>query len=208
LPAHAVVTTENNVNCAALAELHAGAGIDRDAFVFLQVGVAIGAGVVIGRRLLRGINGAAGEVARLTHPWATGLPAVREALEAKLGSTGLMRQARARWRHDQGPAPRTAVSLFALAEKGHSLAVEIVEEHAGEVGKLAASITALLDPGLVVLGGGVGRNPLLLPGVVATLDKLSWPVDVAVSELGDRATVLGAAYLARELGIRKVVTRP
>jgi len=47
------------------------------------------------------------------------------------------------------------VSLFALAEKGHSLAVEIVEEHAGEVGKLAASITALLDPGLVVLGGAL-----------------------------------------------------
>jgi len=67
------VTTENNVNCAALAELHAGAGIDRDAFVFLQVGVAIGAGVVIGESSSAVSMGPAGEVARLTHPWRQGL---------------------------------------------------------------------------------------------------------------------------------------
>jgi hypothetical protein len=56
-----------------------------------------------------------------------------------------------------------------------------------------------------VLGGGVGRNRLLLPGVVATVDRLSWPAEVVVSELGARATVLGAAHLARERGIGGVV---
>lgn len=208
LPARAAVATENNVNCAAIAELREGAGVDRDSFVFLQVGMAIGAALVIGRRLVRGVNGAAGEVARLAYPWADDLPAGHEALEARLGSAGLLRRVRSQWPEGQGPPPRTAAALFALAERKQPAAVEIVDEHAVEVGKLAASITALLDPGLVVLGGGVGRNPLLLPGIVRTLGSLSWPVDVVASELGVRATVLGAAHLARDRGIRSVIAEP
>ncbi|MET8848715.1 ROK family protein [Amycolatopsis sp. NPDC004625] len=203
LPAGAAVHTENNVNCAAIAELAEGAGRDHDSFVFLQVGVAIGAGVVLGRQLVRGVSGAAGEVARLAYPWADGQPPVREGLEAHLGSRALLR--RARERRPGRPAPRTAAALFALAEKGDALARELVAEHAEAVGNLAASICAVLDPGLVVLGGGVGRNRLLLPGVAATVGRLSWPTEVAVSELGARATVLGAAHLAREKGIRAVL---
>ncbi|MFF1608308.1 ROK family protein [Amycolatopsis sp. NPDC058278] len=202
LPGGAAVHTENNVNCAAIAELAEGAGKDHDSFVFLQVGVAIGAGVVLGRRLVRGASGAAGEVARLAYPWADDRPPVRDALEARLGSRELLRRARER-RPD--PAPKTAAALFALAEKGDAVALGIVAEHAEAVGNLAASICAVVDPGLVVLGGGVGRNKLLRPGVVAAIDRLSWPAEVVVSELGARATVLGAAHLAREKGIRAVL---
>ncbi len=205
LPGGAPVHTENNVNCAAIAELAEGAGRDHDSFVFLQVGVAIGAGVVLGRRLVRGVNGAAGEVARLAYPWADDRPPVRDALEARLGSRALLRRARGRRPGRPDPAPRTAAALFALAEKGDAVALEIVAEHAEAVGNLAASICAVVDPGLVVLGGGVGRNKLLLPGVVATVERLSWPAEVVVSELGARATVLGAAHLAREQGIRAVL---
>ncbi|MGW4060503.1 ROK family protein [Amycolatopsis sp. NPDC004747] len=205
LPGGAPVHTENNVNCAAIAELAEGAGRARDSFVFLQVGVAIGAGVVLGRRLVRGASGAAGEVARLAYPWADDRPPVRDALEARLGSRALLRRARGRWAGRPDPAPRTAAALFALAEKGDAVALEIVAEHAEAVGNLAASICAVVDPGLVVLGGGVGRNKLLRPGVVAAVERLSWPADVVVSELGARATVLGAAHLARERGIRAVL---
>ncbi len=206
LPECPVVTAENNVNCAAIAELSAGAGVTRDTFVYLQIGVAVGAGVVLGGRLVRGTNGAAGEVARLVYPWADDRAATREALETRLGSRELLRRARARWDGGHGRMPGTAAGLFSSAAQGNPVALEIVDEHAVEVGKLAASIGAVLDPGLVVLGGGVGRNRLLLPGVVATVDRLSWPTEVVVSELGERATVLGAEHLAREKGIRAVAT--
>jgi hypothetical protein len=43
---------------------------------------------------------------------------------------------------------------------------------------------------------------------VRTVRALSWPVDVVVSELGERATVVGAAHLAREKGIRAVLAEP
>lgn len=204
LPAGLPVTTENNVNCAAIAELHE--NDTRDTFVFLQVGVGIGAGVVVNRRLVRGANGAAGEVARLAYPWTDGADSGHEALEARLGSPGLLGRVRERWSAGHGPAPDTAAALFALAEAEHPLAVELVDEHSAEVGKLAASIGAVLDPGLLILGGGVGSNPLLTDGVNRVLNRLSWPVRVLVSQLGERATVLGAAHLAREQAIRATVT--
>ena len=213
LPRDVPVAVENNVNCAAIAELHdggdgatSGVGRSRDTFVYLQVGVGIGAGIVIGRRLLRGRNGAAGEVARLAYPWADGHTPGHEALEARLGSPGLMRQVGAVWQKGDGPLPQDPEAVFALAAEGHARAAALVAEHAAEVGKLAASLTAVLDPGLVILGGGVGRNPLLTDGVRRTLAALSWPTKVEVSRLGERATVLGAAHLAREHGVNTVVT--
>ncbi|HWG24858.1 ROK family transcriptional regulator [Actinospica sp.] len=213
LPRDVPVAVENNVNCAAIAELHDGGdgapsdvGHSRDTFVYLQVGVGIGAGIVIGRRLVRGRNGAAGEVARLAYPWTAGRPPGQEALEARLGSPGLMRQVGVVWREGDGPLPVDPEALFALAADGHPRGAALVAEHASEVGKLAASLTAVLDPGLVILGGGVGRNPLLTDGVRKTLRALSWPTNVEVSRLGERATVLGAAHLAREHGINTVVT--
>jgi len=205
LPSGAAVLTENNVNCAAVAELREGVAGGRDTFVYLQVGVGIGAGIVINGQLVRGLNGAAGELARLAYPWVDERPAGHEALEARLGSPGLLRRVRARWSGADGPPPPDAVALFASAERGHPVAAELVREHAREVGKVAASLTAVLDPGLVVLGGGVGANPLLTGGVVGTLAELSWPTEVVVGRLGERATVLGAAQLARDLGVRRAV---
>jgi len=206
LPRAVPVAVENNVNCAAIAELHDGGDGDRDTFVYLQVGVGIGAGIVVGRRLLRGRNGAAGEIARLAYPWTEGREPGREALEARLGSPGLMRQVGSVWSEADGPLPQDPEAVFALAAEGHARAATLVAEHAVEVGKVAASLTAVLDPGLVILGGGVGRNPLLTDGVRRTLEDLSWPTKVEVSRLGERATVLGAAHLAREHGVNSVVT--
>lgn len=204
LPPGVPVHTENNVNCAAIAELHERSDRTRDTFVYLQVGVGIGAGVVINGRLVRGANGAGGEVARLAYPWADGQSAGHEALEARLGAAGLLRHARSRWGDQHGSPPTSAADLFVLAGHGHPLARVLVAEHADEVGKLAASVCAVLDPGLLILGGGVGGNPLLTDGVITMLARLSWHTEVVVTRLGERATVLGAAYLARAEGVRGV----
>ena len=210
LPVGAAVSVENNVNCAAIAELHEVGPHShphpRDTFVYLQVGIGIGAGVVVNRQLIRGANGAAGEVARLAYPWSDERAAGREALEARLGSPGLLRRVESRWSAAHGPVPRSAAELFALAQDAHPLAGELVAEHSAHVGRLAASIAAVLDPGLVILGGGVGGNPLLTEGVARMLAELSWPTELLVSTLGDRATVLGATRLATEQGIRHTVS--
>jgi predicted NBD/HSP70 family sugar kinase len=202
LPEGVPVHLENNVNCAALAEL--GAAVGRETFGYLRIGVGIGLAVVIGGRVLRGANGAAGEVARLPYPWDDDRAPRHEGLEQRMGSRTLLRRAAEAWQDGDGPRPRTAERLLALAGQGHATAAAVVASHAADVGRLAAAVAAVLDPGLIVLGGGTGADPQLLPGVRAELARLSWPTEVVSSVVGDTGTVAGASRLAVAHGIQTV----
>ncbi|WP_454319972.1 ROK family protein [Streptomyces phaeoluteigriseus] len=204
LPPGVPVHLENNVNCAALAELHEGAARGRDTFGYLRIGVGIGLGIVVGGRVLRGANGAAGELARLPYPWAEGRKPGHEALEDYMGARALLRRAAEVWQQADGPCPRSTDRLLALARKGSAPARAVLDRHAVDVGRLAAAVIAVLDPGLVVLGGGTGADPRLLPGVRAEVERLSWPTEVVSSTVGDLGTVVGAARLAVARGVQTV----
>ncbi|MCO5994455.1 ROK family protein [Actinoallomurus rhizosphaericola] len=202
LPDGVPVIFENNVNCAALAESHQGAARGTGDFAYLQIGVRIGLGIVMGGRLLRGATGAGGEVSFLPFPWAPGVHPEREALERHLGSDALLDRAR---RAGVVPPPETAQQLFEAAAAGDAAAQAQVADHAGEVGRLVAAVAAILDPGLVVLGGGVGKNPQLLPGVGAALRDLGQEIAVTVTELGDDATLEGAALLTGDYALGSIL---
>ncbi|GHE06119.1 ROK family protein [Streptomyces alanosinicus] len=206
LPPGVPVHLENNVNCAALAELHEGAARGRAGFGYLRVGVGVGLGVVIDGRVLRGANGAAGELARLPYPWDAdaGREPRLEALEDHIGAASLLRRAAAAWQDTDGPCPATTEQLFALAGRGSAAARALVARHAADVGRLAAAVAAVLDPGLIVLGGSTGADPQLLPGVRAELARLSWPTEVVGSTVGEPGTLVGAARLAVARGVRTV----
>ncbi|MFF7872524.1 ROK family protein [Streptomyces qaidamensis] len=204
LPPGVPVHLENNVNCAALAELHEGAARGRNTFGYLRIGVGIGLGIVVGGQVLSGANGAAGELARLPYPWDDGLEPRHEALEEYIGARSLLRRAAEAWPATDGPCPGTAEQLFALAAEGRAAARAVVDRHAVDVGRLAAAVTAVLDPGLVVLGGSTGAYPQLLQGVRAELARLSWPTEVVSSTVGDLGTVVGAARLAVSRGVQTV----
>ncbi|MGW2723204.1 ROK family transcriptional regulator [Streptomyces sp. NPDC001492] len=204
LPPGVPVHLENNVNCAALAELHEGAARGRHTFGYLRIGVGIGLGIVVGGQVLRGANGAAGELARLPYPWDDGREPRHEALEEYIGARSLLRRAAKAWQEEDGPCPHTAEQLFALAGQGGTAARAVVARHATDVGRLAAAVTAVLDPGLIVLGGSTGADPQVLPGVRAELARLSWPTEVVSSTVGDLGTVVGAARLAVSRGVQTV----
>ncbi|WKX06449.1 ROK family transcriptional regulator [Streptomyces sp. NL15-2K] len=204
LPPGVPVHLENNVNCAALAELHEGAARGRHTFGYLRIGVGIGLGIVVGGQVLRGANGAAGELARLPYPWDDDREPHHEALEEYIGARSLLRRAAEAWQDADGPCPSTADRLFALAGEGLAAARAVVGRHAIDVGRLAAAVTAVLDPGLIVLGGSTGADPQLLPGVRAELARLSWPTEVVSSTIGDLGTVVGAARLAVARGVQTV----
>ncbi|CAM5596081.1 ROK family transcriptional regulator OS=Streptomyces aurantiogriseus OX=66870 GN=GCM10010251_29350 PE=3 SV=1 [Streptomyces aurantiogriseus] len=204
LPPGVPVHLENNVNCAALAELHEGAARGRRTFGYLRIGVGIGLGIVVGGQVLSGANGAAGELARLPYPWDDGREPRHEALEEYIGARSLLRRAAEAWQDADGPCPDTVERLFALAAEGRAAARAVVGRHAADVGRLAAAVTAVLDPGLIVLGGITGADPQLLPGVRAELARLSWPTEVVSSTVGDFGTVVGAARLAVARGVQTV----
>jgi predicted NBD/HSP70 family sugar kinase len=195
------VIIENNVNCAALGELLYGVARHRDTFVFLQVGLRIGTGIVLDGQLFRGFNGAAGEVGRMPFPWSPSDAPAREGIEDYLRSDALIERCAADWPEREGPPPSSAQELFELAEAGSGYAQLWVDRHGADIGRLIAGLVGILDPGFIVLGGGVGHNPLLLPEAQRVARELTWNTELATSTLGQNGTVLGAMQLAADYGL-------
>lgn len=201
LPGGVPLRLENNVNSAAIAEQTYGVAKGRASFVFLQAGVKIGLGIVADNRLLRGAGGGAGEVGHVSFPSSASDKPRRGELERYLGSAALVRRVKRNWLADGTRAPRDTADLFTRARAGEEAAQQAVRRHARDLGSLVSSIVAILDPGLVVMGGGIGQNPELLPEIRRTVTRLSWPTEVEVSSLGQDATLLGAVGIATEYGL-------
>ena len=195
------IILENNVNCAAIGEMHFGAAQGHQTFAFLQVGVRVGLGFITEGRLFRGAGGAAGEVGRMPFPWSASETPSREGLEHYLGSKALVSRCRQDWPADQGEPPDSAKELFERAIAGSPPALLSVARHAADIGRLAAGCIGVLDPGLIVLGGGVGRNALMTAEVERVASELAWPTRIAVSSLEDSGTALGATKLALDYSL-------
>lgn len=201
----APILLENNVNCAAVGEMRNGVAQGRDIFLFLQVGVRIGLGIVIGGKLFRGFNGAAGEAGRLPFPWSPTEVPEREGLEHYFGSDALMERCLAGWPQSAGEPPATARELFDRAQQGEKQALLWVNRHAADIGRMVAGFIGFFDPGLVVLGGGVGQNPIMLEEVRHVARDLTWATEIAVSSLGVNGTVLGATRLAADYALAEIL---
>lgn len=186
------VVVENDVNAAALGELAFGGHGRRD-FVFVALGTGIGMGIVSAGRLIHGAHGAAGEIGFIplrTDPFD---PAnqVRGPLEEALAGDRLARSYRELTGRTITPA-----EIFDLAAAGEAEATAVVEEYAVGLALGLRAVCAVLDPGAVILGGGVGSRPELLGPVRSCLGRLTaTPPTVEVSTLGARAAVLGALTL-------------
>jgi predicted NBD/HSP70 family sugar kinase len=181
---------ENDVDAAAIAERDFGHGRDFSTFAFVSVGTGIGMGLVLDGELHRGAHGAAGEIAFL--PLTDGDVDPRDArrrgaLESAVSSAAVVRAARR-----AGTRRRSARSVFAAAAAGDSAAREIVAQEAAIVARALAAIVAVVDPELIVLGGGIGRAPGFAEEVRARLADLSPIVpEVRPSALGEDAVVDG-----------------
>ncbi|SDU95251.1 Sugar kinase of the NBD/HSP70 family, may contain an N-terminal HTH domain [Microlunatus sagamiharensis] len=188
LPGALVV--ENDINLAALAELERlrESGSDAPTFVFVSVGTGLGMGVVDQGRLLRGARGAAGEISYLPAEAAPGSSPTR--LEELTGSASVVSAAR-----DAGLAATSAVDVFDAARQGSGAALAVVAREAERVALALTAVVAVLDPPLIILGGGVGRNgDLLLDPIRAVLTaRLPLPPpEIRVSRLDVDAPLQGA----------------
>jgi predicted NBD/HSP70 family sugar kinase len=175
------VVIENDVNLAAMAERADGAAAGADDFVLVWLGIGLGLATMLGGRLHRGTAGAAGEIGYLPvhgaplhtdirHPASGGFQslaggsAVRE-LASKHGFTA----------PTPAEAVQTAVSAVSAADREGS-AEAFLGELAHRVAVGVASVCVVLDPGLVVLGGEVGRagGTALADRVAAAVASI-WP---------------------------------
>jgi predicted NBD/HSP70 family sugar kinase len=205
LPKDTALQVDNNVNCAALAELRLGSAQGHANVLYLQVGVGLGAGMISMGRLRRGSTGAAGELARLPFPFTADDSAGDPyGLETYLGAAGLMQRAHAAWA-DAADPPADTAELFARAAADDERATRLIADEGRVLARVIATIVAIDDPALVVLGGGIGSNPGILPFVSAELERLEIETPVLLGARGFRATAEGALVLATDTALRELL---
>ncbi|MET8757499.1 ROK family transcriptional regulator [Lentzea sp. NPDC004782] len=189
-----VVVVENDANLAAFGEHVYGAAKDARVFVCVTVGTGVGMGICVDGVLFRGAHGAAGEVGFL--PFGKSSSDVqRGQFEQAAAAESVVALAR-----ERGLAARTAREVFSAARSGDAQAVEVVGLEAERLAFLVASVAAVIDPELVVLGGGVGSNvDLLLAPVEAALRTMT-PLAprIVAGSLGDGAVLSGAIAMGLE----------
>jgi predicted NBD/HSP70 family sugar kinase len=199
------VQIENDVNLAALGELWQGHGRTCDHFAYLWIGTGVGLGLVIDGRLHRGAHGLAGEIGHLPI-------GIDEADHGRPGAAGpgdptgpgwfasaAVSDAIVRLASSRGMAgPLTLRSVFSLARKGDPLAREVVEVEAKLLARAVSTIAAVMDPEMVILGGGVGHNgDLLLAPIERELQAITpLSMRVVTSALGTDAVLHGAVGTA------------
>lgn len=196
------VWVENDVNLAALGELGYGAGQGARDLVCIAIGTGIGAGIIIDGSLYRGHNEASGEIGYMV-PGIEFLGRRYDqfgALETLASGTGVAERARQLLVAEGVPPPPEGLDaecVFAAARGGQQWAQRVVDETIDYLSLAIANISALLNPELIILGGGIARSadlliePILrrLEGVIPCVPRL------VASSLGRRATVMGAIAL-------------
>lgn len=196
------VVLENDANCAAYAELRAGAARGVDSALLVTIGTGIGGALVLDRRLVRGAHGLAGEFGHMQ--------VVPDGLACECGLSGCWEQycsGRALERvtrvalgkHRDGP------EVAAMAAAGDEVARQAFATVGTWLGVGVAGLVSAFDPELVVVGGGVSAvgDLLLDPARAALRGALQGtdhrPVPALVpTELGPEAGAIGAALLARD----------
>ncbi len=194
------VVMENDVDAAALAEQAHGYGREFASFAFVWIGTGVGMGLVLDGRLHRGAHGVAGEIAFM--PISDGQGASPEdarkrgVLEASGSAAAVVRAARRAGLR----GPVSARRVFAAAAAGDTRAAAVVAGEARLVAKAISAVVTVVDPELVVLGGGIGQAPGFATAVTAELRQLA-PVmpEVRVSALGTDAVVDGCLASGAEL---------
>jgi predicted NBD/HSP70 family sugar kinase len=154
---HKPVVIENDVNLAAMAERAVGAATGADDFVLVWLGGGLGLATMLGGQLHRGTAGAAGEIGYLP---VHGAPLHTDITLPDNGGFQLLAGGAAVRALAAGygfPAPTAAEALRAAVSSESAESAAFLDDLAQRVAVGVASVCVVLDPGLVVLGGEVGR---------------------------------------------------
>lgn len=212
------VVIENDANMAALGERWRGVARGVQSFVFIAIGTGIGSGVVADGRLVRGRTGSAGELFRLNVEWPRWDEDFGDVgyFETHVSGLGIASEGRKRLGASAAAQSgnlaeeRDAYFVFEAFRQGNPRAREALVKVFTMLGVGIADIVAILDPDLIVLGGGVvkGAPELMLDTlnkVVVRIQKEIAP-PIKISALEDKAQTHGAVFSALS-GAQKAAVR-
>ena len=191
------VLVENDVNIAAFGEARQPGRQSHDSLAFLSFGTGVGLGLVLGGRLIRGANGAAGEIAYLptgAEPHARAGTAVGGLFEDTVSSPAIVAA------YGDGVP---VIDIFARAVAGEAHARAVLDSIAKTASVGVAAIQAIFDPAIVVLGGSIGARSEFADAVRRhAVTLLPLPIEIETSTLGRRAGIVGAVEAAADLARR------
>lgn len=202
------VRVGNDANLAALGESRKNGCKN---MVFITLGTGVGGGIVLDGKILSGATGAAGEIGHMTlnreETEACGC-GKRGCAEQYCSATGVVRLARLAVEENPGPSllrggEITCKGVFQAAEKGDQVAQAVLEQVYESLAQLIANVCIVLNPGRVVIGGGVSKaGAPLLAGVNRHFAKFiyhaSRNVEISLATLGNDAGTYGAFCLIKE----------
>jgi fructokinase len=192
----------NDANCLALSEATDGAAAGADVACAIIIGTGCGAGIVVGGRLIEGVGGVAAEIGHIGLPWATVDEAPGPAcwcglngcIETWVSGSGLQRDHLAiTGEAMDGP------EIVAAARAGHAGANASLERYLDRLGRTIAMVTNMIDPDVVVLGGGLSNVGELYERLPAIVERYAfsdgWAGRIMQAVWGDASGVRGAARL-------------
>lgn len=202
------VFLDNDGNVAALGEMWSGAGKGYANIVMLTIGTGIGGGIIIDGQLLRGKSGSAGEIGHMIMLKNGPLCNCGQSgcLETLTAAPAILRQAREAMQSDRKTsltdfAQLTAKDVFIAAERGDQVALQIIANSAYWLGIAIANLINVINPELVIIGGGVARAgdiliaPIRQIALAKALSVAAEAVKIVPAYLGNDAGCIGAGAL-------------
>lgn len=205
------VKVGNDANVAALGEMWKGGGQGHRNMIMVTLGTGVGGGVITNGRIMVGGHGAGGEIGHIcvnydeTESCGCGKTGC---LEQYASATGLARLARKRLKknedasilRDAAEEEISAKTVFDAVKAGDKVAMEVAEEFGKYLGYALSNLAVIVDPEVIVIGGGVSRaGEILLEYVTKYFMKRVFFANkeckFALATLGNDAGIFGAAKL-------------
>ncbi len=205
------VMVGNDANVAALGEMWKGGGSGEKNMIMVTLGTGVGGGIISDGHIVIGNNGAGGEIGHLcvnyeeTEVCGCGN---KGCLEQYASATGIVRLAKKKLARETRVTKLvqetvTAKDVFDCVKEGDLVAIEIAQDFGYYLGYALANICTLMDPAVIVIGGGVSKaGEILLEFVEKAFQERVFfankDVKFALARLGNDAGIYGAAKLILE----------
>lgn len=202
------VKSGNDANVAALGEMWRGGGMGYSNMVMVTLGTGVGGGIVLGRKILYGSHGAGGEIGHaVINPNETEQCTCknRGCLEQYCAAAGIVRTAENILSESDAPSVLRGIKLdpkviFDAAKAGDAAGLETVEIFADRLGRFLANISAVIDPQIFVIGGGISKAGGILTDSIQKYYKkyafhASKNTKFSLAVLGNDAGIYGGAML-------------
>jgi glucokinase len=206
---------DNDANIAAIGEMWRGAGDGEGNLLMVTLGTGVGGGILVNGHIMHGTNGMAGEIGHITSIPEGGAACncgKTGCIETIASATGIARIAKEKAENDKSSALNRILSengelkakeVADAAENGDQAAIETLDEVAFHLGLVIANLSNSINPGKIVIGGGVSQaGDVLMSRLEKQFKRFALPrvaegASLKVATLGNDAGVIGGAWLAK-----------